>query len=67
MSDQARNSKPARPSAKVIRLPVKPARNSVAALILLANRLGEWRKDNPAATFEEEVAAGQRIAKELGT
>lgn len=51
----------------VVRLPLpKVNPKSPAALQLLAERHGAWRRSNPHATFEEDLAAGACIAKELG-
>lgn len=53
--------------ATVIPLPVPRVNpNSPAALILLAQRHAAWRRNNPNASVDEDLAAGARIAKELG-
>lgn len=61
---------PASPSAtaRVVALPVRPVDRNVpmAAHIQLAQRHGAWRRANPNATVDEDLAAGARIAKELG-
>lgn len=55
-------------TARVISLPVRPVDPTIpmAAHIQLAQRLGAWRRANPNATVEEDLAAGAEIAKELG-
>lgn len=40
--------------------------SSPDALIQLAQRLGAWGRNNPNASADEDLAAGARIAKELG-
>jgi hypothetical protein len=57
----------ARQSAQVIALPVRKVDpKSAAALTQLAQRHGAWRRANPHATVEQDMAAGERLAKELG-
>lgn len=56
-----------RQACMVVRLPLpKVDPRSPAALQLLAQRHGAWRRNNPHATVDEDMAAGARIAKELG-
>lgn len=56
-----------RVSATVVKLPLpKVDPKSPAALQLLAQRHGAWRRNNPNATVEQDLAAGASIAKELG-
>lgn len=50
----------------VVRMPVRPAAGPMGALLTLARQMGAWRRNNPHATVEEDLAAGERIAKELG-
>jgi hypothetical protein len=59
-------STPAR-NAQVVQLPVRVCDpKSPDALVQLAQRHGAWRRANPHATADEDIAAGARIAKELG-
>jgi hypothetical protein len=54
-------------SAEVVRLPVRTVNPSTPeALGQLARRHAAWRRNNPTATFDEDLAAGADIAKELG-
>jgi hypothetical protein len=56
-----------RQSATVVRLPLpKVDPKSPAALVLLARLHGNWRRANPHATVDEDLAAGARIRKGLG-
>lgn len=50
----------------VVRLPVRPESGPMGACITLARLHGAWRRNNPHATVDEDLAAGDRIAKELG-
>lgn len=63
-------NRPARTSVplpdNVVRLPVRAAPGPVGGLLTLARLHGAWRRNNPGATFEEDLAAGEQIAKEIG-
>jgi len=51
----------------VVRLPVRVAPGPMGCLLTLVRLHGAWRRNNPGATFEEDMAAGEQLSKEIGT
>lgn len=58
--------RPSTHTAEVVRLPVRREPGPMGGLIALARLHGAWRRNNPGATFEQDMAAGEQIAKEIG-
>lgn len=56
-----------RQAATVVHLPLpKVEPKSTEAMLLHVQRFSAWRRNNPGATLDEELAEGARLSKELG-